>query len=70
MTSSTLLSNCPRCGSVPEEDHSYTIAVYCPDCYDGAPDAGPQLLAFGFQWQDVVDDWNDQAEEFMMENSE
>lgn len=60
-------SPCPRCGQPPHiEDHhiglqSGPYTVYCPRCYDGAPDAGPQQIGSGFDLAKAIEGWDNEV---------
>jgi hypothetical protein len=64
---------CPDCGTasivqlarVLRRDPSPSsgwVAVLC-DCYDGAPDAGPQRIVTERSQDEAVEAWNDQIQD-------
>lgn len=64
-----LRTACPMCGGAPTVEVSHAFYVACPNCYDGAPDAGPQLIGVARTkakaieaWNDAVSDWLDDTE--------
>jgi hypothetical protein len=39
--------------------------VFCSDCYDGAPDAGPQAIGTGIDKQDALEDFRENEERLL-----
>ena len=57
------LKKCPDCGDAHIEVNYVGWSVLC-DCYDGAPDAGPQLISTSIvSIREAVDNWNELIEE-------
>jgi len=57
--------DCPHCGdSVEIESFGWGYSVVCHNCYDGAPDAGPQLHSHSYYRSDAVVFWNDSVHEY------
>lgn len=56
--------DCPMCGKGVEVEKLYFWWVTCDGCYDGAPDAGPQLAGWGRTRSGAVDDWNEQVADY------
>jgi hypothetical protein len=55
---------CPRCGGDPAfEINSCGVTISCSDCYDGAPDAGPQMSVSAETLALAVDRWNEMVDE-------
>jgi len=52
---------CPRCGRAVEPYDCGVYSVACSNCYDGAPDAGPQLYGTGRTAAAAVNDWNERV---------
>ena len=48
---------------IPEAEKMYdgSWLIYCPECYDGAPDAGPQMLASGATLTEATLEWNEKV---------
>lgn len=40
------------------------FVVYCDNCVDGAPDAGPQLQCYGRTEAEALAAWNEEAAEW------
>lgn len=59
--------NCPTCGDAVTPRIIYIWHVTCDNCYDGAPDAGPQLQGFSDRMSDALASWNEQVEEYEAE---
>lgn len=59
--------NCPDCGRAVTPHTVYIWHVTCASCYDGAPDAGPQLHGFSDRMSEAIEDWNRQVEEYEAE---
>lgn len=58
---------CPVCKSEPSVDPGYYRYWYvtCDNCYDGAPDAGVQLLGSSHKSKDdAIERWNEQVEDY------
>jgi hypothetical protein len=62
--------NCPMCGEPVTPHVIYIWHVSCGGCYDGAPDAGPQLHAFSTRESEAIEDWNEQVAEYEEELAE
>ncbi len=54
---------CPHCGERPTAERNFGWSVCCTNCYDGAPDAGPQLMGVGLKASAAVFAWNEQIAE-------
>ena len=55
---------CPRCGGAPSfEINSWGVVIACSDCYDGAPDAGPQMSVSAESLALAVERWNELSDE-------
>lgn len=50
---------------IPVRSHDWT--AYYPDLFDGAPDAGPQLVGYGETEADALRDLAEQTADQMME---
>lgn len=64
---------CPMCGktdTVRVSPAYYGYNAYCDNCYDGAPDAGPQLDGWGIKPESAILDWNDVVQEWLDEDQE
>ena len=56
--------NCPICEKAPTVRGGAYKLVCCDECYDGAPDSGPQMLGTSSRSLDeAVKDWNNQVED-------
>lgn len=54
---------CPQCKCVYVEANYIGFSVIC-DCYDGAPDAGPQLISTSLvDATEAIENWNELIEE-------
>lgn len=65
-----MIPPCPTCHRPPKvKDHGFNcFIIACDDCFDGAPDAGPQpcVAQVGRQsaedaWTDLVSDWGEET---------
>lgn len=56
--------DCPVCGDRPDVQLGYAYSVACANCYDGAPDAGPQLIGSAMRREDAIVAWNEAVQEF------
>ncbi len=61
---------CPHCGEAPRVSvetrfRSDIAEVICLDCYDGAPDAGPQrrAIAMSGRVESAIQCWNDDVQD-------
>lgn len=60
---------CPECGREPRVyDEFYGVTAYCPNCYDGAPDAGEQIIGQGLHKADAVEAWNERVDDYKESN--
>lgn len=59
----TELKACRCGGHASIDDQFYGFVITCNRCYDGAPDAGPQMIVSGTCEPDAIDAWNDAVEE-------
>lgn len=50
------------CPPIPVRDMDFV--AYCENCYDGAPDAGPQLTGSGATEERAIADWHESADDW------
>lgn len=62
--------DCPVCGEPVTPHKLYIWHVSCGRCYDGAPDAGPQLFGFAPTPAGAIGSWNAEVAEFIAERAE
>lgn len=63
------VANCPVCGSEGKVSKLYAWSVTCDNCYDGAPDSGPQLIGHALTRDAAVSEWNEAVAEYVEENN-
>lgn len=59
---------CPKCGTAPSVNHTEWhwggFVVSCGNCYDGAPDAGRQLIESAPTEAEAIERWNEAVTEY------
>jgi hypothetical protein len=58
------MERCPVCNDPVSIDRYVGFTAICRNCYDGAPDAGPQLIAYGTTYEEVTDEWNEAVADY------
>ena len=59
MTAKKPRFRCPICDREPEIGNTWYYTYTCPNCYCGAPDAGPQIIGYAPRPDAAADDWDD-----------